>query len=586
MTRAEELMEMCLIVVKGENIKTSEKCAGVGPGIFTPVGAARAYSACAVAMFNAFTPFDDKAIPLGNNVSVPTKVQLDQRTLANKQDAITASTFEVLQYLLPNRRAEFTNTMNTYFGLNFNVTLPYYAQLGSSIGIEFVQNVLQQDRSNQAGCYADISSYSLVNPNIVLDNFTTVLASRNRQRDITQWSDARVGTNIPAGRSYLLPHAGLMRAYSCNPSDFFLVPSAMKSRDLDAEMRNLTKIGADLNTDGGKKKLIAELFADGPASTLPPGHWQEIAIELVARRLGYDLDQAIRLLTFTGVAVYDAGIACWAQKRMHNSIRPFAYIPLMMMNETLPNQFRGAYCPHGDIMGYEWQPYQAKGFYTPPFPEFPSGHSTFSAASAFVISKLLGSDSIPRGPYHYTIAKGGSLFESYCGSNGLNFKNESCSYVRCDKNLSFDSANNYLPSSDTILGPYNTFSDLADEAGISRLYGGIHITSGDYGGRALGRKVGNSVTEYLCAHNAWEGCSAPAVTNSIVYRNAPAPSNAVGSWPVEAVVIVVVIGAAWLITTGVLIFMWVSNRSRPVVLKDSAAAKTQVAPTTAPSAPF
>jgi len=37
---------------------------------------------------------------------------------------------------------------------------------------------------------------------------------------------------------------------------------------------------------------------------------------------------------------------------------------------------------------------------------------------------------------------------------------------------------------------WRTFRDAADEAGISRLYGGIHIQDGDLRGRALGASIG------------------------------------------------------------------------------------------------
>lgn len=52
-----------------------------------------------------------------------------------------------------------------------------------------------------------------------------------------------------------------------------------------------------------------------------------------------------------------------------------------------------------------------------------------------------------------------------------------------------DSENNYLPKVDIRLGPWRTYRDIANEASISRKYGGIHIAAGDIQGRVVGQKV-------------------------------------------------------------------------------------------------
>ena len=114
------------------------------------------------------------------------------------------------------------------------------------------------------------------------------------------------------------------------------------------------------------------------------------------------------------------------------------------------------------ISGQNWQPYQAATFVTPPFPEFVSGHSTFSAAAAEVLKRFQRSDFFP---YAVTIPAGSSLFEP-----GL------------------------VPARDLTLS-WSTFSEAADEAGLSRRYGGIHFVDADLEGRKLGRLVGASVWE-------------------------------------------------------------------------------------------
>ena len=112
------------------------------------------------------------------------------------------------------------------------------------------------------------------------------------------------------------------------------------------------------------------------------------------------------------------------------------------------------------IPGELWRPYQVATVVTPPFPEFFSGHSVFSAAAAEVLKSFTGSDVFG---YQVTIAKGAST-----GEPGL------------------------VPAADLTLS-FPTFSDAANAAGMSRRWGGIHFEAGDLTGRALGRVVGAMV---------------------------------------------------------------------------------------------
>jgi hypothetical protein len=106
--------------------------------------------------------------------------------------------------------------------------------------------------------------------------------------------------------------------------------------------------------------------------------------------------------------------------------------------------------------GAQWIPYQPSTFPTPPFPEYISGHSTFSAAGAEILKRFTHSDDFGAS---VTFLPGSSTTEP-----GL------------------------TPRQPVTLS-WATFSDAADEAGISRRYGGIHFEAGDLGGRATARLV-------------------------------------------------------------------------------------------------
>jgi hypothetical protein len=109
------------------------------------------------------------------------------------------------------------------------------------------------------------------------------------------------------------------------------------------------------------------------------------------------------------------------------------------------------------VDGKDWQPYQAANVVTPPFPEFFSGHSVFSAAAAEVLRSFKGSDDF------------GASTRIVAHSSRVEMGQS--------------------PTADVILS-WPTFSAAADEAGISRRYGGIHFKDGDLAGREAGRKIG------------------------------------------------------------------------------------------------
>ena len=106
-----------------------------------------------------------------------------------------------------------------------------------------------------------------------------------------------------------------------------------------------------------------------------------------------------------------------------------------------------------------WFPYQRNTFVTPAFPGYVSGHSTFSRAAAEVLAKLTGDAFFPGGMANYTFKKGG--------------------YLEFEKG-----------PSEVLELQWATYFDASDQAGLSRLYGGIHISSDDLIGRRIGSQIG------------------------------------------------------------------------------------------------
>ena len=111
------------------------------------------------------------------------------------------------------------------------------------------------------------------------------------------------------------------------------------------------------------------------------------------------------------------------------------------------------------IRALTWVPYQKATFVTPAFPGYTSGHSTFSRAGAEVLTAFRGSAFFP-----------GGLGEFLAPQNAF---------------LKFE-----LGPSETVVLQWATYYDAADEAGLSRLYGGIHPFFDDFGGRLMGATIG------------------------------------------------------------------------------------------------
>lgn len=167
---------------------------------------------------------------------------------------------------------------------------------------------------------------------------------------------------------------------------------------------------------------IARFWSDDPMlSMTPPGHWVSIA-QQVAERADLSLEENVDLLARMGVAMSDAFVGCWREKYVHNLIRPITYIKR--------------------VIDSKWEPI----LNTPPFPEYPSGHSTVSGAMDAVLTGFFGEN---------------YAFEDNTGSpDGRNPRH------------------------------FKSFRAAAEEAGISRLYGGIHFHSAIVDGLTQGRCIG------------------------------------------------------------------------------------------------
>ncbi len=290
---------------------------------------------------------------------------------------------------------------------------------------------------------------------------------------------------------------------------------------------------------GDFARVLAEFWADGPRSETPPGHWFVLGNAVSDspssdhrfEGAGAPLDRLewdARLYLALGGAVHDAAITAWEIKRRDTTVRPISLVRAMgALGQSSdpagahydPNglplvpgeielvttascaagqrhqglcRYEGQVVVHswrgepgdrahevggvGWIRAIDWIPYQRRTFVTPAFPGFVSGHSTFSRAAAEVLAAFTGSAYFPGGLATFRAS--------------------------ADHYLVFERG----PSVDVEL-QWATYYDAADQAGQSRIYGGIHVVQDDHVGRRLGSQIGQDA--YAHATTFFDGSARP-----------------------------------------------------------------------------
>lgn len=269
---------------------------------------------------------------------------------------------------------------------------------------------------------------------------------------------------------------------------------------------------------GDYTRVLAEFWADGPASETPPGHWFDILNKVMddpdfeykfagtqeMDTLEYDLKAYLTL----GGAMHDAAITAWSIKGKYDYARPITAIRWMAKNgqssepmdpnyqlyglrydsgyierfnpgvDVLENSTSLALTkawtwigpdaiddPRTDVAGVGWinpalwMPYQRPTFVTPNFAGYISGHSTYSSAAATVMEEITGSAYFPGGVGEFVAPK--------------------------DSFLVFERG----PSVDVVL-QWATYRDASDQTSLSRIWGGIHPPADDVPGRIIGMAIG------------------------------------------------------------------------------------------------
>jgi hypothetical protein len=285
------------------------------------------------------------------------------------------------------------------------------------------------------------------------------------------------------------------------------------------------------------ERALSEYWADGPKSETPPGHWNLIANAVTdspgfQRMIGGQgptlepLEWDVKMYFALNGALHDAAVAAWGLKGFYDSARPISMIRFMggegqssdpgapsydlqglplvpglievvTRESTAPGERHAALRDHVDeivvrawrgfprdpktetsgvgwVLAVDWVPYQRSTFVTPAFAGYVSGHSTFSRAAAEVLTSMTGNAFFPGGISELTVRPGQLLHEKG-------------------------------PTAPVAL-QWATYRDAADQAGISRLYMGIHIRADDFEGRRIGARCGEDA--WALATSYFDGTAA------------------------------------------------------------------------------
>ena len=246
-----------------------------------------------------------------------------------------------------------------------------------------------------------------------------------------------MAADSPANAAPLLPQWGNVTPFAISNAAAYVPsgPPALNSDQWTTAYNEVKTLGAvNSSTRTADQTQIAMFWADGGGTFTPPGHWNAIANQqIIAHKM--TLTQSARLLAELNLGLADAAIVAWKTKYAYDTWRPITAI----------QQVTAAVNPNVTA-DPNWTPLLT----TPNFPEYISGHSTFSATAAQILTSAFGA------------------------------------------NVAFTTTS---PGLTGVKRSFSSFQAAAAEAGISRVYGGIHFEFANQDGLATGKKIGDAIVQ-------------------------------------------------------------------------------------------
>ena len=426
-----------------------------------PPATARALAIAHTCMYDAWAAYNKAA--LGAVTADRLRQPSSERTNANREKAISHAAYNCLLNLYPAgaQRLRAAMLAQGHNPDDQRLSTTDAAGVGNTVAQAVIAS-RRNDGSNQygtlaSGAYADYTGYAPRNqpagfcmPQMVCSPLVVA--------DPLHWQPLINDAGVL--QKFISPHWGRVQPFALTSGsaldDMQVIKDTPRIQDGNAvhyrkQVENIISYSAKLTP---AEKLIVEYWADGPASELPPGHWGVFA-QFVSQRDNHSIAKDAKMFFALHNATMDAGIVAWHLKRKFDGVRPITAVRYLKQGTAI-TAWGGPGRPIEQIQGEKWTPYNPGSNLTPAFAGYVSGHSTFSAAAATVLKKFTGSDA-----FNYSIVVPANFGRVEPG----------------------------VPLVPTTI-KFKKFSDAADEAGLSRLLGGIHFKDDNTVGQALGQEIG------------------------------------------------------------------------------------------------
>ncbi|GAB4015347.1 vanadium-dependent haloperoxidase [Spirosoma koreense] len=389
--------------------------------IFSPPVASRIYSYANLAGYEALVPFDAQYESLGGKLK---RFQASPKPEPGKEYC----------FPLASTHAFMTVARALTFSVDFYDTFekPFYEQ--------YKKDGVPDEVYDRSMAYGEAIAKHILDY-AAKDNYKQ---TRGFKHTVTN----EEGTWVPTPPAYMdaaEPQWNKLRCWAMDTCNQFMPPrpfkySLAKGSPYEKELDEVYQAGKNLS----KQQQDIAYFWDDNAFVMnvaghvmfaskkmtPGGHWLGIA-QTVARKQKLNMMRTVEAYALTSFALSDGFISCWDEKYRTKTIRP----------ETVINKY----------IDPKWTPF----LQTPPFPEYPSGHSVISTAAATVLTELMGN------------------------------------------NIAFTDSTEFKYGHG--VRSFTSFRQAADEASISRMYGGIHYRSALVNGQTEGEQVGKWVIEKIHA---------------------------------------------------------------------------------------
>jgi hypothetical protein len=445
-----------------------------------PTVAARALAVVHTAIYDAWAAYDPVAVDTRGRLRADPALRRPaaERTVDNKRKAVSFAAYAALVDLFPSKPVDFAGFMT---GLGYDpaaaspdsIPDPATPEGVGTLAARAVLAYRHHDGANQLGDEPDRTTTNLAKAYADYTGYRPVNAW-DQVNNPDKWQPLCLPLPPPGAtgcagevQSFVTPFWANVTPFALTKASQFRPPGPYTYLGSDGKPSGKYVDQVDKLTQYSKqlddfRKTLADYWQDGRGTVTPAGHWNLFA-QWVAGRDANTIDKDARLFFALNGALLDASVSAWDAKRAWNSIRPISAVRWLRKGQVI-QAWGGPYKGPAYIKGEDWLPYQPAEDLTPASAEYASGHATFSAAAAEVLTAFTG-----RGNFELKVP-------IEAGSSKVEPKTDT---------------NPGVPAKPITLS-WTNFRYAAGQAGLSREYAGVSFERGDKDARAAGASVGKN----------------------------------------------------------------------------------------------